>query len=189
LLALRSLLRGAASRDAHATPLVNPYKIENLREVNATFTTKTPFKNVADRVSCVEGVSTGSPPPPIRPDLWRSPLAAPYPPRRDASGGGGATSCASQPSLPPSPTEPPDQPAPAPHRPQPPRPRPPRHRRGPSSAELRRAARVFAHRSRAEQGLPPYITDPEVIAKLVVLFRPSADQDRDDHHDGDGGRR
>lgn len=54
---------------------------------------------------------------------------------------------------------------------------------------LRRAARVFAHRSRAEQGLSPYITDPEVIAKLVVLFRPSADQDRDDHHDGDGGRR
>lgn len=39
---------------------------------------------------------------------------------------------------------------------------------------LRTAARAFAARSRAAQGLPPHIQDPEVIAKLVVLFRPVA---------------
>jgi len=39
---------------------------------------------------------------------------------------------------------------------------------------LRAAARAFAARSRAAQGLPPRIQDPEVIAKLVVLFRPVA---------------
>jgi len=39
---------------------------------------------------------------------------------------------------------------------------------------LRAAARTYAARSRAAQGLPPHIQDPEVIAKLVVLFRPVA---------------
>ena len=43
----------------------------------------------------------------------------------------------------------------------------------PSAEELRRAARAYARRSRAAQGLPPHIQDPEVIAKLVVLFRPA----------------
>jgi hypothetical protein len=47
---------------------------------------------------------------------------------------------------------------------------------------LRAAARAFAARSRAAQGLPPYVQDPEVIAKLVVLFRPAAgDGDPDQH--------
>jgi hypothetical protein len=47
---------------------------------------------------------------------------------------------------------------------------------------LRAAARAFAARSRAAQGLPPHIQDPEVIAKLVVLFRPVAgDGDPDQH--------
>lgn len=46
---------------------------------------------------------------------------------------------------------------------------------------LRVAARAFAARSRAAQGLPPHIQDPEVIAKLVVLFRPAAgDTDPDE---------
>jgi hypothetical protein len=56
----------------------------------------------------------------------------------------------------------------------------PRHRprsrarsRQPSAEELRRSARAFARRSRAAQGLAPHIRDPEVIAKLVVLFRPT----------------
>jgi hypothetical protein len=60
------------------------------------------------------------------------------------------------------------------------RPRPPRSRaasgsrsRQPSAEELRRSARAFARRSRAAQGLPPHVQDPEVIAKLVVLFRPN----------------
>ncbi|HEY5990683.1 MAG TPA: hypothetical protein VIV12_30460 [Streptosporangiaceae bacterium] len=48
--------------------------------------------------------------------------------------------------------------------------------------ELRAAARAFAARSRAAQGLPPHIQDPELIAKLVVLFRPVAgDGDGDQH--------
>jgi hypothetical protein len=47
---------------------------------------------------------------------------------------------------------------------------------------LRAAARAFAARSRAAQGLPPHVQDPEVIAKLVVLFRPVAgDGDPDQH--------
>jgi hypothetical protein len=47
---------------------------------------------------------------------------------------------------------------------------------------LRAAARAFAARSRAAQGLPPHIQDPEVIAKLVVLFRPVAsDSDPGQH--------
>jgi len=47
---------------------------------------------------------------------------------------------------------------------------------------LRAAARAFASRSRAAQGLPPHVQDPEVIAKLVVLFRPVAsDGDPDEH--------
>lgn len=52
----------------------------------------------------------------------------------------------------------------------------PRSRAGsrqPSSEDVRRAARAFARRSRAAQGLPPHVQDPEVIAKLVVLFRPT----------------
>jgi hypothetical protein len=64
------------------------------------------------------------------------------------------------------------------------RPRPPRSRAGsgsrsrqPSDEELRRSARAFARRSRAAQGLPPHVQDPEVIAKLVVLFRPTTNPD------------
>jgi hypothetical protein len=45
---------------------------------------------------------------------------------------------------------------------------------------LRAAARAYAARSRAAQGLPPHIQDPEVIAKLVVLFRPAGDGDPDE---------
>jgi hypothetical protein len=46
---------------------------------------------------------------------------------------------------------------------------------------LRAAARAFAERSRAAQGLPPHVQDPEIIAKLVVLFRPAAsDGDSDE---------
>jgi hypothetical protein len=47
---------------------------------------------------------------------------------------------------------------------------------------LRAAARAYAARSRAAQGLPPHIQDPEVIAKLVVLFRPVADDADPDRH-------
>ncbi|HZD74041.1 MAG TPA: hypothetical protein VE776_09195 [Actinomycetota bacterium] len=47
---------------------------------------------------------------------------------------------------------------------------------------LRAAARAFAARSRAAQGLPPHIQDPEVIAKLVVLFRPCAGNGDPDQH-------
>jgi hypothetical protein len=47
---------------------------------------------------------------------------------------------------------------------------------------LRAAARAYAARSRTTQGLPPHVQDPEVIAKLVVLFRPVAgDTDPDQH--------
>lgn len=66
------------------------------------------------------------------------------------------------------------------------RPRPrPRRRRQPSAEELRRAARAFARRSRAAQGLPAHVQDPEVIANLVMLFRPNptSDSDQHDHHD------
>ena len=66
------------------------------------------------------------------------------------------------------------------------------HQPAPADAETRReraavealraAARAFAARSRAAQGLPPHVQDPEVIAKLVVLFRPVAgDGDPDQH--------
>jgi hypothetical protein len=34
-------------------------------------------------------------------------------------------------------------------------------------------ARPRPPRSRAAEGLPPHVQDPEVIAKLVVLFRPN----------------
>ncbi len=75
-----------------------------------------------------------------------------------------------------------------------PRPRPPRpgsrsrsRSRQPSAEELRRSARAFARRSRAAQGLAPHIRDPEVIAKLVVLFRPNATSpDHDPEHEPAG---
>ncbi len=60
---------------------------------------------------------------------------------------------------------------------------PEQHQPAPAdAAALRVAARAFAARSRATQGLPPHVQDPEVIAKLVVLFRPVAgDGDPDQH--------
>jgi hypothetical protein len=69
--------------------------------------------------------------------------------------------------------------------------RPRRHSRSgsrqPSTEELRRAARAFARRSRAAQGLPPHVQDPEVIAKLVILFRPNP-TDTDDAQQHEEGR-
>ncbi len=47
---------------------------------------------------------------------------------------------------------------------------------------LRATARAFAARSRAAQGLPPHVQDPEVIAKLVVLFRPEPSDDQPGQH-------
>ena len=42
-----------------------------------------------------------------------------------------------------------------------------------AATEARRAAaRAFAARTRAAQGLPRHVQDPEVIAELVMLFRP-----------------
>ena len=53
---------------------------------------------------------------------------------------------------------------------------------------LRAAARAFAARSRAAQGLPPHIQDPEVITKLVVLFRPVPGDDDPAQHPKAGDR-
>lgn len=45
----------------------------------------------------------------------------------------------------------------------------------PSELErIRAAAREAATISRAEQGLPELISDPEVIAQMAALMRPSA---------------
>ncbi len=50
----------------------------------------------------------------------------------------------------------------------------------------RAAARAFAARTRAAQGLPRHVQDPEVIAELVMLFRPApGDREPAEHH-GDG---
>lgn len=95
------------------------------------------------------------------------------------------------------PTTAPPQPEPEPSDPDRPhgcRARPPRSRAGsgsgsrqPSAEELRRTARAFARRSRAAQGLPPHVQDPEVIAKLVVLFRPTTNpNDAEVEREGEG---
>lgn len=54
-----------------------------------------------------------------------------------------------------------------------------------AAIEARRAAaRAFVARTRAAQGLPPHVQDPEVIAELVMLFRPApGDRDHAAHHD------
>ncbi len=50
----------------------------------------------------------------------------------------------------------------------------------------RAAARAFAARTRAAQGLPEHVQDPEVIAEMVMLFRPApGDREPAEHH-GDG---
>ncbi len=57
-----------------------------------------------------------------------------------------------------------------------------------AAVEARRAAaRAFAARTRAAQGLPEHIQDPEVIAELVMLFRPEVGdrEAAEHHHDGD----
>ena len=56
----------------------------------------------------------------------------------------------------------------------------------------RAAARAFAARTRAAQGLPRHVQDPEMIAELVMLFRPAtgdrepAEHHHDGEHDNDG---
>ncbi len=61
-------------------------------------------------------------------------------------------------------------------------------RRERAAVQARRAAaRAFAARTRAAQGLPRHVQDPEVIAELVMLFRPApGDREPGEHHnDGD----
>ncbi len=54
----------------------------------------------------------------------------------------------------------------------------------PADATARRAAaRAFAARTRAAQGLPLHVQDPQVIAELVMLFRPAlGDGEPAQHH-------
>jgi hypothetical protein len=55
-----------------------------------------------------------------------------------------------------------------------------------AAVEARRAAaRAFAARTRAAQGLPRHVQDPEVIAELIMLFRPApGDRQPAEHHHG-----
>lgn len=46
---------------------------------------------------------------------------------------------------------------------------------GMTPAELEADARAYARRSRAEQGMPPRLTDPEVIRHIGVLLRATGD--------------
>ncbi|HZD03038.1 MAG TPA: hypothetical protein VFA46_23460 [Actinomycetes bacterium] len=54
----------------------------------------------------------------------------------------------------------------------------------------RAAARAWVARTRAAQGLPAHVQDGEIIAELVLLFRPTPSDHDDAQHRGehdDGG--